>query len=188
MSFWSEKHFFRKKKTRTTNGRKNAETACPKTIQPITTSKKTITTNANQISNTIFLRKRHDRHTVAYFARLRQRAWDCPLYGFFGYRLFFRFFTRFSRCFTWFFVTFRICYKCFTSTETTRVSFVLGLWVCLSIRTPRIDMFLSQCSTLLHRPVCPCVSLLAMLNFPLPHSLRPHHIFHRINKCRCGRV
>ncbi len=27
------------------------------------------------------------------------------------------------------FVTIRLCYKCFTSTETTRVSFVLGLWV-----------------------------------------------------------
>ena len=66
---------------------------------------------------------------------MSQRAWDCPLYGFFGYRLFFRFFTMFSRCFTWFFVTFRICYKYFTSTETTRVSFVLGLWV--SIRGPQ---------------------------------------------------
>jgi hypothetical protein len=50
--------------------------------------------------------------------------------GLSGYRLFFRFFTRFSRCFTWFFVTIRLCHKCFIRTETTRVSFVLELWVC----------------------------------------------------------
>ena len=141
MSFWSPKHLFRKKKrnqTRTTNGRKNAETACPKTILPITTSKKTITTNANQhIKYHIFEIWRQTRRVREVVEILRQRAWDCPLFGFFGYRLFFRFFTRFSRCFTWFFVTFRICYKCFTSTETTRVSFVLGLWVCLSIRGPQ---------------------------------------------------
>jgi hypothetical protein len=47
------KTFFSKEKEKQNkegrpNGRKNEETACPITILPITTSKKTITTNANQ--------------------------------------------------------------------------------------------------------------------------------------------
>ncbi len=93
--FGHKQKFFRKKnkiQTSTTNGRKNAETARPKTKLPMTTIIITIATNANQISITVFLRSA---------SRTRARSWDCPLFGFGRYR-FFSFFTRFSRCFTWF--------------------------------------------------------------------------------------
>ncbi len=40
---------------------------------------------------------------------LRQRAWDCPLRSFDGYRSSFWFLPGFRGVFTWFFVTFRLC-------------------------------------------------------------------------------
>ncbi len=38
----------------------------------------------------------------------------------FSVSVFFLFFTRFSRCFTWFFVTFRLCYKFLLGIQTVR--------------------------------------------------------------------
>ncbi len=114
MSFWSQTKVFSKEKrnqTSTTNGRKNAETACPKTNSTNDNHNKNNTPMQNNMSITIFLRSASRTTTRTKVVELlRQRAWDCPLLVF-AVTGFLPFFTRFSRCFTWFFVTFRLCYK-----------------------------------------------------------------------------
>jgi hypothetical protein len=121
-----------------------------------------------QISNTIFLRfaiTTHERaREVVEF--LSQRAWDCPLLEFAGYRLFFGFLPGFRGVLHGFLshsgyvISFFFFLGAETETlskRTPRIFISVSLWA-LSLFLQTVSFFVLVC-------LCPCVLVLVLLDF-----------------------